>query len=290
MRLLLRFISEKVCCHEGTPESPGVPRRVPEPAAGARPERRRGDCGRPARGWGKKGGFLLIWQSKKRKRERGIEERKVPHYCHRSSGPGGAFSGSSVPSQAEAPGSGRAASPSAPGAARGTAGPGPVLPSPTRPGTAPRRAQPFPTPHPRKQMPGWAAAAPRAPAETGGRRPWPTDARGDPEPGTPGCCYLPPSSSVPPCPPGRCSAPVTAARRVCGAPGNSGALLETAESSSRLARGVLGCGCRGGAAPRTTTAAPGVGAAFTSGGTPLFSDPSGSKQPKGGREREKGGK
>lgn len=140
------------------------------------------------------------------------------------------------------------------------------------------RAQPFPAPHPRKQIPGWAAAEPRAPAETRGRRPCPTDAKGHPE-----CLPTPPPPRpVHPCPllpplpvlrPGdRCQEGLPGPGKVWGFAGERGGLSRPGRGAARV----------GEQPPRGTPARPGVGAAFTFGVTPLFSEPGGSKQPNRG--------
>lgn len=156
-----------------------------------RPVLARGCSREPAAGGRVRRGVLFNLTVQKKEEGERKEERKVPHYCHCSSGPCGALSGSSLPWQSERPGSGRATTPSVPAAAGGAAGPGPARPSSARP-----RCERSPSPHPTR------ANRPRAgqlTAKMGGRRPWPTDAKGGPEPSTPGCC-LPPLF-VYPCPP-----------------------------------------------------------------------------------------
>lgn len=106
--------------------------------------------------------------------------------------------------------------------------------------------------------------------------------RGPPMPrGAPSPLFVHPCPSLPQCPGDRCQAGLPGPGKLWGFAGDGGRALPAWQG------GVLVCGRREGAAPRATPAAPGVGAAFTSGGTPLFSDPGGSKQPSRGRERGK---
>lgn len=180
--------------------SAGAPHRVPEPHSPPRGSLRTSGAGGRVR----RGHF-----SNQRK-----EEEEMSRYCHHSCR---AYSGSSAPSQTETLVSERGASPSPPGVARGSARP-----------HCEYRSVPHPT-HSIRSRAGqplrheWEAAVSHRCHGV------PRDRDGG---------VLPAPLFVHPChlrPPCRCYAQLSAARRLCLAPGKSGAFLGTGKGSPRLA-------------------------------------------------------